>query len=420
MSRERESRRISVLLFYGTVLLLGWLAYRIVEPFLVDIGWAVVLAIAVQPLLSRLRPRLGPTRTALLLTVLVLVLLVLPVAFAGKALVSEGQQVVTSLQGELENKGGAGAWIHAAWEWARGKIPILPAEDEAIARITESVGSMAGFMAARAGGILRGAAAFMFDLVITLALLFFLLRDSDTFAHGLRRLLPFGPEQNERLVNLAEQLVSASVTATLTIAVVQGLIGGITFALLGIGGAAVWGLVMGILSFLPLMGATLVWLPTAVWLLLSGSVTKGIVLLAVGLGIMGQVDNVVRPLLLSGSARMNTMVLLVSLMGGVSAFGFIGIVLGPLVAAIVTALVEIYTVSPTAETPVSEVPGLAPAAPARAEAVHPGAERPCAESPDTMAHGAVAPPAPAAAGSAQSAVRGPAAVPPAEAPKKTV
>jgi predicted PurR-regulated permease PerM len=420
MSRERESRRISVLLFYGTVLLLGWLAYRIVEPFLVDIGWAVVLAIAVQPLLSRLRPRLGPTRTALLLTVLVLVLLVLPVAFAGKALVSEGQQVVTSLQGELENKGGAGAWIHAAWEWARGKIPILPAEDEAIARITESVGSMAGFMAARAGGILRGAAAFMFDLVITLALLFFLLRDSDTFAHGLRRLLPFGPEQNERLVNLAEQLVSASVTATLTIAVVQGLIGGITFALLGIGGAAVWGLVMGILSFLPLMGATLVWLPTAVWLLLSGSVTKGIVLLAVGLGIMGQVDNVVRPLLLSGSARMNTMVLLVSLMGGVSAFGFIGIVLGPLVAAIVTALVEIYTVSPTAETPVSEVPGLAPAAPARAEAVHPGAERPGAEPPDTMAHGAVAPPAPAAAGSAQSAVRGPAAVPPAEAPKKTV
>jgi predicted PurR-regulated permease PerM len=123
-----------------------------------------------------------------------------------------------------------------------------------------------------------------------------------------------------------------------------------------------------------------VWLPTAVWLLLSGSVTKGIVLLAVGLGIMGQVDNVVRPLLLFGSARMNTMVLLVSLMGGVSAFGFIGIVLGPLVAAIVTALVEIYTVSPTAETPVSEVPGLAPVAPATAEATPPAAVPP-AEAP---------------------------------------
>lgn len=390
MSRERESRRISVLLFYGTVLLLGWLAYRIVEPFLVTFGWAVVLAIALQPLLSRLRPRLGPTRTALLLTILVLVLLVLPVAFAGKALLSEGQQVVTSLQGELENKGGAAAWVHAAWEWARARIPLLPPQEEAIARVTGSMGDVAGFMASRAGGVLRGAAAFFFNLVITLALLFFLLRDSDAFAQGLRRLLPFGSEQNERLVNLAEQLVSASVTATLTIAVVQGLIGGITFALLGIGGAAVWGLVMGILSFLPLMGATLVWLPTAVWLLLSGSVAKGVVLLVVGLGIMGQVDNVVRPLLLSGSARMNTMVLLVSLMGGVSAFGFIGIVLGPLVAAIITALFESYTVSPAEGTPATGVPAVAVAAPA-------------------------------ATGPAPGAVVAPAAaVPPAEAPKKTV
>jgi predicted PurR-regulated permease PerM len=407
MSRERESRRISFLLFYGTVLLLGWLAYRIVEPFLVDIGWAVVLAIALQPLLFRLRPRLGPTRTALLLTVLVLVLLILPVAFAVRALVSEGQQVVTSLQGELENRGGAAAWIHTAWEWVRGKVPLLPPQEEAIARVTASMGSVAGFMASRAGGILRGAAAFVFDLVITLALLFFLLRDSDAFAQGLRRLLPFGRDQNERLVTLAEQLVSASVTATLTIAVVQGLIGGITFALLGIRGAAVWGLVMGILSFLPLVGATLVWLPTAVWLLLSGSVTKGIVLLVVGLGIMGQVDNVVRPLLLSGSARMNTMVLLVSLMGGVSAFGFIGIVLGPLVAAIVTALFESYTV-PSAETPASEVPGLAVAGPPLAEATPSAA----------VAQAAVAPPP--ATGSAPSGGVAPAALPPTEASKKTV
>ena len=101
-------------------------------------------------------------------------------------------------------------------------------------------------------------------------------------------------------------------------------------------------LIMGILSFLPLVGATLVRLPTAVWLLLSGSVGKGVALLALGLLVLGNVDNVVRPLLLSGKSRMNTLVMLVSLMGGVSAFGFIGIVLGPLVAGVVTALVESY------------------------------------------------------------------------------
>ena len=103
---------------------------------------------------------------------------------------------------------------------------------------------------------------------------------------------------------------------------------------------------MGILSLLPLVGATLVWLPAAVWLALSGSLVKGIVLAAVGVLILGNVDNVVRPLLLSGKAQMNTLVLIISLMGGVSAFGFIGIVLGPLVAALVTALVESYHAEP--------------------------------------------------------------------------
>ena len=127
----------------------------------------------------------------------------------------------------------------------------------------------------------------------------------------------------------------------------------------------------------------------------------------------------VRPLLLSGSARMNTMVLLVSLMGGVSAFGFIGIVLGPLVAAIVTALVESYTVPPAA-TMVSEGPGLAVAAPAMAEAVRPaelapGAVTRGAAAPGAVAHGAVAPPA----ATAPSEGVAPAAVP-AEAPKKPV
>ena len=128
MTLEHESRRISTLLFYGALILLAWLAYRIVEPFLVEIGWAVVLTICLDPLQARLRPRLGPTRTALLLTFLVLVLFVLPVLFAGFALVSEGQGVVEQLRAELTDKGGAAAWLHTAWEWLRVRLPWLPPE----------------------------------------------------------------------------------------------------------------------------------------------------------------------------------------------------------------------------------------------------------------------------------------------------
>lgn len=346
MSREHEGRNISLLAFYACLALLGYLVYRIVEPFLVQLGWAVVLAICLDPLQERLQKRLGATRSALVLTVLTVLLLFLPFVFAVTALVNEGGQIVANLQAQLADRGGAGAWLHTAWAWVRDKLPFLPPEEEAVARVTASVGDVARFTASRAGGVLAGALSVLVGLLITLFVLFFILRDARNYAATLQRLLPFGPAQNTRLVDLTRDLVSASVTATVSIAVLQGLIGGVGFALLGIEGAAVWGLVMGILSFLPLVGATLIWLPAAVWLLLSGSVGKGIALLALGLVVLGNVDNVIRPLMLSGKSRMNTLVTLVSLMGGVSAFGFIGIVLGPLVAAVVTALVESYETEP--------------------------------------------------------------------------
>jgi predicted PurR-regulated permease PerM len=357
MARKTEAERISQLVFYGTVLLIGWLAYRIVQPFLVEIAWAVVLAICLDPIRVRLLPRLGRTRAALVLTLAAVVLLVIPVVFVGTAVVTGGGPAVSYLQAQLQDEGGAAGWFHKGWEWARGRAPFLPPEQEVIAKITASVGRVAEFVAGQAGGLLKGVASFLFALVITLGVLFFLLRDASSFAPALRRVLPFGPEQNARLIALTSDLVSASVTATIAVAAVQGLVGGITFALLGVSGAVLWGVMMFVLAFLPLVGATLVWAPAAIWLVLSGSLVKGIVLALVGLLILGNVDNVLRPLLLSGKAQMNTLVLIISLMGGVSAFGFIGIVLGPLVAALLTALVESYQAEASPAVPVAPEPG---------------------------------------------------------------
>ncbi len=351
MSRKTEAERVSQLVFYGTVLLIGWLAFRIVRPFLVEIGWAVVLSICLDPIRVRLLPRLGATRTALVLTLAVVVLLVIPVAFVGTTVVQQGGPAVSYLEEQLRSGGGAATWFHQAWDWARARAPFLPTEQDAIASVTASIGKAAQFVAGQAGGLLKGAANFLFTLVITLGVLFFMIRDAPVFERGLRRVLPFGTEQNERLLVITSDLVSASVTATLTIAALQGVIGGVTFALLGIPMAVLWGTMIAIFALLPLVGAALVWAPAAIWLALSGSLAKGIVLAAVGLLVLGNVDNVVRPLLLAGKSQMNTLVLIISLMGGVSAFGFIGIVLGPLVAALLTALVESYQAEPEAAPP---------------------------------------------------------------------
>jgi predicted PurR-regulated permease PerM len=339
MTHDADSRRVTQLLFYGAVLLLATLLYRIVEPFLVQIGWAAVLAICVHPWHARLTRRFGNSRAALLSTLIVTLLLVLPAIFVATAIFSEGTQVVEDIRhmdtGSAANKG------RQAWEWARSHLPLPPAE-EMRTRLTEAVAGVAGGLASRAGALLRNAAVFVVDLLLTLFILFFLLRDAGPITGAVTRILPFEEEQRQRLIALTRDLVSASVTASLAIAGAQGLLGGITFALLGLRAPVLWGLVMAFASLIPLVGTSLVWIPAAAWLLLSGETARGLILVAVSVVVIGNVDNVLRPMLLSGRAQMPTAVILLSLMGGVSAFGFIGIVLGPLVAATVLALLESY------------------------------------------------------------------------------
>ena len=354
MSPPTDRQRVNVLFFYGAVLLLGWLFFKIIEPFLVEIGWAAVLAICFQPVHSRLVRRFGPSRAALSSTLIVTALIVMPAILVASALVSEGSRAVNDLEAAFEKEGTAP--IRDAWEWARTRVPLLPPASEVVTRVGESTGGLATAVAGRAGGVVKNVASFLFSLVITLLILFFFLRDGAAVGEVIDRTLPFPADQRRRLVKQTEDLVSASVIATLVIAIIQGTMGGLAFAGLGLRSAVVWGVVMGVASFIPLVGTALVWLPAALWLLVSGSVVKGIVLLGIG-ALIGNVDNLVRPMLLSGKSQLNGVLVFISLMGGVSAFGFIGIVLGPLVAATVVALLDSYT------EPMPERRGEAPARP---------------------------------------------------------
>ncbi len=346
MTDRPQSERLTQLVFYGTVLLLAWLMWKVVQPFVLEIGWAMVLAICLGPIRLRVEPRLGRTKTALLLVLAVLALVVVPAVFVGYTLFSQGGTGVDYVQQKLQDEGGPVSLFHKVWQWARARAPFLPEEQAILSDISQRLGQAVSYAASRAGRVVTGLVGFLFSLVIMLSVLFFLLRDASAFDRTLRRLMPFEPEQNERFLEVSAALISASVTSSIVIAAVQGIVGGITLALLGVQGAVLWGFVMTILSFLPLIGAALVWAPVAVWLAVTGHLVKGIILALVGILVLSNVDNVVRPLLLVGKSKMNTLVLIISLMGGVSAFGFIGIVLGPLVAVLLTAILDSYYVRP--------------------------------------------------------------------------
>ena len=159
---------------------------------------------------------------------------------------------------------------------------------------------------------------------------------------GLRRLLPFEDQQVHDLTEQAHELIQTSVTSSFVIAAVQGLLGGITFALVGISGAIFWGVTMAFLALIPLLGTGIVIAPAAAWLLLTGQVTQGIILAVVGFGVIGMVDNVLRPFLVAGRTQMSALVLFISVMGGISVFGMLGLVMGPIVVATAKSLLDVY------------------------------------------------------------------------------
>ena len=173
--------------------------------------------------------------------------------------------------------------------------------------------------------------------------LFFLLRDADRMAELVRTLLPFPEDQRDQLIKEAHDLVIASVGAGLTVSAVQGVIGGIAFWALGAGAPAAWGVAVAICSLIPAVGASIVWAPVALWWLLSGDIVRGVALIVVGAGVIGLVDNVLRPVLLSGRTSVSGLIVFIGLLGGVGAFGFVGLVIGPIVLVIAGSLLHALT-----------------------------------------------------------------------------
>ena len=334
-----DKDRFAQLIYYVAVILVGYLAFQVVQPFLVPLGWAGVLAVCVYPIYSRGVRRLGRSRAAMWTTGLVLVLLVLPVWLIVSALVNEGASAASAMQ-SIASMPPPQSMVNA-WNWLQSHVPLL-AGTQLMSIVSAAGQKLVGVLAGASGSILGGLALVIVDLFITLFALFFFLRDGESIANRIRSFLPFSEDQRARVLKQVGDLIYASVIAGLAVAAVQGLLGGLAFWVLGLHAPVVWGTIMGFFSLIPILGAWVIWFPVAVWLMATGEVTRGLILTAIGAGLVGTADNILRPMLLSGRSSMNGLVTFIALLGGVAAFGFIGLIFGPVVIAVAMALVDAY------------------------------------------------------------------------------
>lgn len=338
---QTAENRFSNVLFYGVVLCLAYLVFRVFQPFLSPLAWAVILGVIFYSLNERFERKWGRTQSAVLITLGVTVILIVPVLLLSALFVREGIAAARNIQTTMAS-GGYG-WFNRAWDWLASSIAAEGVTVDLPGLVREGAGRAGEYMATELGAVIRNIVVFLFELFVMLFALFYFLRDGDSMLNRFRLFLPFEENMTERMLAEARELIFASVTTSLVIAAVQGTICGGAFAIVGLGSPIFWGVVMGFLSLLPVVGAWPVWIPAVIWLFSTGHAGRAVILIAICGALGGTIDNVLRPILLGGRASLNGLLVFISVLGGIAVFGVLGVVLGPIVVATAVGILDVYS-----------------------------------------------------------------------------
>ena len=309
----------------GGVLLCALLAW----PFLGALTWAFTLAVLFAPLQARLERWLPHRGIAALITVLAAIIVVAaPAALVVDRLVHGAIVGAGFIQTKL-----ADGTLHLPpfADWLAQKADLSGLLNQLVSRLSNAGASL-----------LRGSLAQALELVLTFYILFYALRDRAAACALLRDILPLDAEEIQQFFRRVADTVHAIIYGTLMVAALQGALAGLMFWALGLSAPLFWGVVMGLLSIVPVLGAFVVWIPEAVYLALEGHEVKAVILALWGALVVGEIDNVVRPILVGNRLKLHTVPAFIAIIGGLILFGAPGFVLGPLVMTITLFLLSVF------------------------------------------------------------------------------
>lgn len=354
MANTKVEQRV----FLGLVVAISLAFICLLLPYYRPVLWGVILAILFEPLQLTLLRRTGgrPTLSAFITTVAAVLVAILPMIFVTGLLVQEGAALYGRLQdGHFD--------IVALLNRVKDSLPHFLqqridkydlAQPEKIQQLLmDSARQGSQFLANKAYSFGQGTADFFIGFGVMLYLLFFLVRDGEKLLVTVQDAIPLNSAHKTLLFDKFTRVVQATVKGNLVVALTQGCLGGFIFWVLGIPSAVLWGVVMAFLSLVPAVGSGLVWAPAALYFLVTGAYWKAIILTAFGVGVIGLVDNVLRPLLVGKDTKLPDYLVLISTLGGMSLFGLSGFVLGPLIAALFIAAWSLFaqTASGAVELP---------------------------------------------------------------------
>jgi predicted PurR-regulated permease PerM len=311
----------------------------VVWSFLNALIWAALAALLFQPLYQRLLERCSGRRNlASALTLLIItVAVIIPALIIGSLIVEQASGVYAQIRSGKIN-------FAFYFEQVQAALPLrlqtmldnagVGTFDRAQARISQALSSSASMLTRRALAIGADAAAFLLAFGVGLYVTFFLLRDGESLGPSIVRMLPLTPQASERIATRFVAVVRATVKGSGLVALAQGALGAATFWIVGLPAALLWGALMAIAALLPAIGPAIVWAPVAVYLLATGAIWQGLVVIGSGVLVIGLADNILRPMLVGRDTGIPDWLVLVTTLGGIEFMGLTGIVAGPLMAAL--------------------------------------------------------------------------------------
>lgn len=342
MSESQRKPTIERAGFYLFLALVTLALLYVAWPFIGALLWATLAAIMFQPLFQHIAQRRPgrPNEAAIATLLIITFAVILPTLVIGSMVVEEAAGVVIAFQ---EGRIDVAQWfdqIHDA-------LPsnIREAVDEAgyqnfpalQARISEFASQSAGVIAAQAVAIGGNALGFVLAFGIGLYVTYFLLRDGARIGPAVLDHLPMDRDTADRLGERFLAIVRATIKGSVVVGLVQGALGALTFWIAGVPSALLFGVLMAIVSLLPAVGPALIWVPVAIYLLATGAIWQGVVVIASGIAVIGLADNLLRPMLVGRDTGIPDWVILVTTLGGIALMGLAGIVVGPLVAGLFIA-----------------------------------------------------------------------------------
>jgi predicted PurR-regulated permease PerM len=334
------SDRLTTVLSYGALLLLGYLVFLITAPFLIPLAWSAILAIFLYPVYLKLEKRFSPTWSAALCTVGVTFLLIVPVLLI---LLYAAREAIDASARIRETVSSGGSVVPLDFANAlRRHLPQSLQSADITGPLRQGAEKIASYMASRLGALLKNLFSFFVNLFILLFALFFMFRDGERILRAVRHLIPFEREIQDDMLHESRDLIFASVAVALLIAAIQGSLGGIAFGLTGLSAPVFMGVLVAFCSIVPVVGSALIWFPAGLWLGLNGQWGRALVVLVICGGVAGVADNIVRPLLLRNRTRLNDLLLFISILGGLDVFGLLGLVVGPTIVAAALGVFRVY------------------------------------------------------------------------------